>query len=379
MNILIISADFPPWDGGIAQVAYEYARAFTGLGHKVTALAPVYGDDKAWDGRQPFEVLRYRCHKSFQGHYWLLRLKLANLLRRRTYDWILCMRWNFDGLALGARIRGNPVIFQWFHGNELFDRHLAKPKWSRRLTDLMNRTHANIAVSDFTADLLARHYPACPRVHTVRLGIDSRRFTPPASVKEAKAALGWQGRRVILSLARLVQRKGQELVIRSLPHLKAYQDILYVIAGKGAYEKNLRDLVAELGLAEQVRFVGFVPESKKVHYFQACDIYTMPSKSAAKLGDVEGFGLTFLEANACGKPVIGGRQGGCMEAIADGVSGLLVDPDSDHDMAAALERLLKDEAFYERLARQGLERARDEFSWEGSCRWLLSLYETCRL
>ena len=194
---------------------------------------------------------------------------------------------------------------------------------------------------------------------------------------KAKADLGWQGKRVILSLARLVQRKGQDLVIRSLPRLNDLTNILYVIAGKGAYENNLKDLVARLGLTEHVRFVGFVPESRKVQYFQACDIYAMPSKSEADQGDVEGFGLTYLEANACGKPVIGGRQGGCMEAIADGISGLLVDPDSEEHMAAALERLLNDETYYGRLARQGLERARADFSWEGSCHKLLSLYTDC--
>ncbi|MEJ2041554.1 MAG: glycosyltransferase family 4 protein, partial [Desulfosarcinaceae bacterium] len=288
-----------------------------------------------------------------------------------------CMRWNFDGLALGSRIRGNPIVFQWIHGGELFDRHLAKPKWAAGLAGLMSRTSANIAVSAYTADLLTRHYPDCPRVHTVHLGIDSRRFSPPASAEKAKAALGWQGKRVILSLARLVERKGQDLVIRSLPHLEDLNNVLYVIAGKGAFEKSLRDLVALLGLEEHVHFAGYVPESRKVQYFQACDIYAMPSRSAASRGEVEGFGLTYLEANACGKPVIGGRQGGCLEAVAHGVSGLLVDPESEKEMAAALTRLLADDDYYGMLSRQGLERARQDFSWEGSCRKLLALYETC--
>ena len=377
MNILIISADFPPWDGGIAQVGYEYARAFRRIGHAVTVLAPHYGNDDGWDRDQPFEVLRYYSHKSFIGHYWLLRIKLAVLLRRRSFNWILCMRWNFDGLALPCNIPNHPVVFQWFHGNELFDRHLENPAWKAKLAGLMDRTHANISVSSYTENLMAHHYPDCPRRHTIHLGIDSRRFTPPDSVEKAKAALGLQGRRVILSLARLVQRKGQELVIKSLPHLKDLKDIVYLIAGKGSYENTLKEIVTSMGLQNHVRFEGFVPETRKVQYFQACDIFAMPSKSEESLGDVEGFGLTFLEANACGKPVIGGDQGGCREAIADGVSGLLVDPDSEQEMAAALERFLQDPAFYEKLSEQGLQRARQAFTWETSCKKLIALYEAC--
>jgi phosphatidylinositol alpha-1,6-mannosyltransferase len=377
MNILIISADFPPWDGGIAQVGYEYARALSAGGHNVTVLAPVYGDDAQWDRRQSFEVLRYRSHKAFVVHFWLLRIKLTVLLQRSAFDWILCMRWNLDGIALGAKTRNQPVVFQWYHGSELFDRHLSNTAWAGKLSDLMGRTAANIAVSNYTAGLLAHYYPDCPRVHTIHLGIDSRRFEPPISVDQAKAALGLNGKRVILSLARLVKRKGQDTVIKSLVHLNNLQDIVYVIAGKGSYENSLVELVNRLGLEEHVRFVGFVPEEQKVEYYQACDIYVMPSRSDENSRDVEGFGLTYLEANACGKPVIGGRQGGCQEAIADGISGLLVDPDNDLELAAALKRLLQDQTYYSQLSQQGLERARKEFSWKKSCDRLIALYESC--
>jgi phosphatidylinositol alpha-1,6-mannosyltransferase len=377
MKILIISADFPPWDGGIAQVGYEYARTFFALGHSVTVLAPQYEGDHPWDRLQPFDVLRYRAHKSFLAHFWLLRIKLAILLKRRSFDWILCLRWNFDGLALQTKIKNNPVVFQWYHGNELFDRHLGNGKWAAKLDLLMNRCSANIAVSDYTATLLARHYPSCPRVHTIHLGIDTKRFQPPLSVDRAKAKIGLQGKRVILSLARLVKRKGQHLVIKSLARINDLDNIVYVVAGKGSYEAALKELVKRLGLDHHVRFVGFVPEKDKVKYFQACDIYTMPSKSEESRGDVEGFGLTYLEANACGKPVIGGRQGGCLEAVADGESGLLVDPDSEEQMAAALTRLLCDSTLYQHLSQQGLKRAREVFSWQASCRRLETLYKRC--
>lgn len=377
MNILIIAADFPPYDGGLAKVGYEYARAFSGLGHAVTVLAPAYGNDAPWDRCQTFEVVRYSSHKAFIVHYGLLRIKVSVLLRRKPYDWILCVRWNLDGLALGPKIRSKPAVFQWYYGNELFDRHLSNPTWAGKLSGLMEGAVANIAISNYTAGLLARFFPACPRVHVVHLGVDSRRFAPPASVEQAKAALGLDGKRVILSLARLVWRKGLDTVIKSLVHLNDLKDTVYVIAGQGPYQNALVEMVGRLGLEAQVRFAGFVPEEQKVQYYQACDIYAMPSRSDENLGDMEGFGLTYLEANACGKPVIGGRQGGCTDAVADGVSGMLVDPDDERETAAAITRLLQDRAYYRNLSHQGLERARKEFSWEKSCEKLLALYESC--
>jgi len=377
MKILVISADFPPWDGGIAQVGYEYARTFCDLGHQVTVLAPHYRNCTDWDSAQPFKIVRYRTHNAFIIHFWLLRIALSRLFDRQAFDWVLSMRWNLDGIAFNGRHR-TTSIFQWFHGNELFDRHLNQPRWAARLNTLMESAGINIAISHYTADLIARHFPSCPRVRTVHLGIDSQRFRPPKSVEAAKAALGWQGKRVILSLSRLVKRKGHELVIKSLAHTGGLNNTIYVIAGKGSYESTLRQMVAQAGLQNQVHFAGFVSEKQKVLYYQACDIYVMPSRSEEKRGDVEGFGLTYLEANACGKPVIGGRQGGCMEAIDEGVSGLLVDPDKEAEMAQALKRLLLDAGFYEQLSRKGLERVRQSFSWEASCQKLLALHASAR-
>jgi phosphatidylinositol alpha-1,6-mannosyltransferase len=375
VNILIISADFPPWDGGIAQVGYEYARTFSKLGHQVTVVAPKYGGHESWDRTQTFDIIRYRTHNAFAVHYWLLKMKLRSVIKRKSIDWVLTMRWNMDGIALMALRNIPPVVFQWYHGNELFDRHLKIARWHSKLQHLMASTTINIAVSDYTSGLVARYHPNCPRVKTVHLGVDATYFHPPASTDKAKACLGLAGKKVILTLARLVQRKGHEQVIRSIAQLKDDLDIVYIIGGKGAFTQELMAISRQLGTEQCVKFVGFIPEEKKVDYYQACDIYVMPSKSDEQVGDVEGFGLTYLEANACGKPVIGSRQGGCPEAVADGTSGLLVDPDKPDELTDALKRLLQDEIFYHRMAAAGLKRAREDFSWQSSCRKLERIYE----
>ncbi len=374
MNILIIAADFPPWDGGISQVAYEYARTFAMLNHNVTVLAPWYEDIGDWDAGQPFSVYRYRPHKAFEIQYLLLRWKLARLTRRHPFDWILSMRWNLDGVAMLPALKPETIFFQWYHGGELFDRHLTKPKWAARLSALMDRASINTAVSHFTSGLVTANFPACPRLQTVHLGVDTKRFVPTGDTENVKASLGLQGKKIFLTLARLVHRKGQALVIRSLAELKN-KEIVYVICGKGKAEKDLRQLAEELDVADQVRFAGFINEEQKVQYYQACDLFVMPSKSEGEVGEVEGFGLTYLEANACGKPVIGGNQGGCLEAIAEGESGLLVDPDSPGQLTAAIRKLLDNPDIYHEMAIKARKRVEDAFSWEVSCRKLLELYK----
>jgi phosphatidylinositol alpha-1,6-mannosyltransferase len=128
----------------------------------------------------------------------------------------------------------------------------------------------------------------------------------------------------------------------------------YLIVGEGHYRPVLERLVDEMGVRAQVTFAGRVSEDELPAYYQLCDIFAMPNREMPD-GDTEGFGLVFLEANACGKPVIGGRAGGAVEAVRDGENGLLVDGWSVHEVADALLRLLTDRECYERIAARGLE------------------------
>jgi phosphatidylinositol alpha-1,6-mannosyltransferase len=114
-------------------------------------------------------------------------------------------------------------------------------------------------------------------------------------------------------------------------------------------------------------FAGFVPNEVRGAFYDACDIYAMPSREIPEKGDVEGFGITYLEANAFGKPVIGGRSGGVAEAVIDGVTGILVDPWDVNAIASACIRFLKDPDLAERLGRQGRDRVKTEFSWDMIC------------
>ena len=112
-----------------------------------------------------------------------------------------------------------------------------------------------------------------------------------------------------------------------------------------------------------VKFVGYIPEAELPKYYTMSDVFVMPSIEIEGKGDIEGFGITFLEANACGKPVIGGSSGGISDAVIDGETGVLINPYDDEEIKEAILRLLKDEEYSKSLGDNGRKRVEEELSW----------------
>jgi phosphatidylinositol alpha-1,6-mannosyltransferase len=167
-----------------------------------------------------------------------------------------------------------------------------------------------------------------------------------------------------LSVGNLVERKGHDLVLRALPQLKQrWPGLLYVIVGDGPFRPALEALAEQLGVASSVRFAGRVDSAALPAFYRLCDVFVMPSRLRAEHHDVEGFGIVYIEAGACGKPVVGGLSGGTEDAIAEGETGLLVDPGDANALAAALARILEDPGFARTLGENARRRAAAEFTW----------------
>jgi phosphatidylinositol alpha-1,6-mannosyltransferase len=231
-----------------------------------------------------------------------------------------------------------------------------------------------LGVSRFSADLLIEAGVPRERVQVLNNGVDTTDFFPVTSGEEAERGrdlrrrFGGVDTVVICTLARVIERKGQDTVIRALAELTTSRPEIaprarYVIAGRGPAEElaRLQRLTADLDVTEAVYFWRFVePEEMRVFY-NACDIYVMASRVVAGQ-DVEGFGITFLEAAACAKPVIGGLSGGVPDAVADGETGFLVDPDDPHALATRLESLIADPGLRQQMGEAGLARVQARFT-----------------
>ena len=223
-----------------------------------------------------------------------------------------------------------------------------------------------VAVSRYTEALLVELGVPEDRIRIVHPGCDVNRFGPVGVSDELRARVT-QGRahqHLILTVGNLVERKGHDTVIRALPLLpKGANDVLYLIAGDGPYRAALEKLAADLGVASQVLFLGRVPSDELPLLYSLADSFVMVSRQRLDACDVEGFGIVFIEAAACGKPAIGGRSGGVQDAIVDGVTGLLVDPLDSAAVANAITSLLLNPGLRERLGTAARERALRHFTW----------------
>ena len=154
------------------------------------------------------------------------------------------------------------------------------------------------------------------------------------------------------------------MVIRALPYLlQTVPDVRYIIVGSGP-QATLDHLARELRVRDRVIFAGLVPDDDLPAIYALCDLFVMPSRQNLAQQSVEGFGLVYLEANACGKAVVGGRSGGVGDAVQDGVTGLLVDPHDPKDIANAVGILLTNRELARQLGEQGRSRVVKDFTWD---------------
>jgi phosphatidylinositol alpha-1,6-mannosyltransferase len=367
MRALFVTNDFPPMVGGEARLYARICRAVPP--ERVVVLAPRLRGDGPVDAREPYPIVR--CAVPTSPHPVARCWQTAGLLRaaRRMVRaggvgavHVGHLYLGMIGMALW-RGCGLPYVV-YLHGGEMapYLRHQAVRRVVRRMVEAASLVVAN---SRFTLD----HYEAMgirPRRAEVLPPVaDTCRFRPDLDPGPARARYGLGDCRVLLTVGRLVERKGHDLVIRALAVLgEEVGPVRYVIAGTGPEEGRLRRLAEELGVRDRVVFAGYVPDEELPGLYAACDAFVMPSRALALRDGIEGFGTVFLEAGACAKPVIGGRSGGVSEAVEDGVTGLLVDPHDVRALVAALRRVLGDAELRKRMGQAARARAeRLEAGW----------------
>lgn len=266
-------------------------------------------------------------------------------------------------IGLFAKLLYNIPMITYVHGSEL--RILHKKKTTRLLQKyVLQNSDLVIANSTFTFDLLKPYRLDNEKSLVVNLGADLSKFYPINSDFSARASMGIsQNAFMLLTISHLVPRKGHDMVIRALPAiLHQHPNTVYVIAGQGPNEENLRQLAIELKVDNNVHFAGFVQEAQLNPLMNACDLFIMPNRDED--GDVEGFGIVFIEANACGKPVIAGRSGGAVDAVVDGETGYLVDPLNSDEIALRILQLIKKPDLRARMGDAGYKRSTEEFNWD---------------
>lgn len=281
-----------------------------------------------------------------------------------------------SGLLL-KKLTGIPYI-AYCHGEDiaLTDRY----KYQPYMRDIIYRgADIIVANAEFARRNLVRIGIPENRVVKISPGVDLDRFSLRTARLDLLEKWNLKGKRVVLTVARLISRKGHDLVLRAIARLvKEVPETVYLIVGQGPEEEKLRNLAIELGIMDSVRFAGRVPEELLPDCYALCDVFAMVNREEAN-GDLEGFGMVFLEASAMGKPVVGGRSGGTADAITEGKTGFRVDTVQLDELTATLRMLLTDVNLRRQLGNAGRHRVEREFQWRDRARRLHEIsMEICK-
>jgi phosphatidylinositol alpha-1,6-mannosyltransferase len=380
---LLLTFNFPPHGGGIARMMGELARRYPP--QSLLVSTGTYEHSAASDAAIPQPVdrvgIRATRLRTINGlALWTARA--GRLARRHGFGFAWCGELKPAGYPAWwlARRHGIPygVVV---HGTELLllDHKIRASRFKRWTAGgLVTGATVLAANSSWTAGVARRLYDLldrpdlAARVRVVPLGTEPAQFRPGLDARPVRAKYALDGGPWLLTVARLEWHKGIDTVIRALPAIRAaHPGTRYAVAGVGPRQGELERLAGEAGVRHAVAFLGFVPDEELPALYNAADLYVGVSRYHDLLA--EGFGISLVEASASGIAVLGGRSGGVPDAVRDGETGILVDPEDPAAVAAGIIGLLGDEALRRRMGAAGRRAVESFYNWDRVSRDLIGI------
>ncbi|MGW0612241.1 glycosyltransferase family 4 protein [Streptomyces sp. NPDC002788] len=375
---LIVTNDFPPRPGGIQAFLHNMALRLDP--QRLVVYASTWKRSRegveatrAFDAEQPFTVVRDRTTMLLPTPGATRRA--VGLLREHgcTSVWFGAAA-PLGLMAPALRGAGAERLVATTHGHEAGWAQL--PAARQLLRRIGDTTDTITYLGEYTRSRIATALTpeAAARMTQLPPGVDEKTFHPGSGGDEVRARLGLTDRPVVVCVSRLVRRKGQDTLIRAMPRILAAEpDAVLLIVGGGPYEKDLRRLAHETGVASAVRFTGAVPWSELPAHYGAGDVFAMPCRTRRGGLDVEGLGIVYLEASATGLPVVAGDSGGAPDAVLDGETGWVVRGGSPEEAADRITTLLGDAELRRRMGERGRAWVEEKWRWDLLAEQLRSL------
>jgi phosphatidylinositol alpha-1,6-mannosyltransferase len=351
-RLLLLTPDYPPAPGGIQLLVGRIVQHANRLHVRVVTLdAPGAREfDDAAGGPPVRRVPQWGGHRSA-----IAALNAVSAMEARRFRPAAVLSAHIVTAPAAALIGGvlRVPFVQYLYAEELG----VRPALA---AFALRRAAATIAVSRYTRELAVAAGAEPDSVHLIPPGVD----LPKASDGAREAP-----RPTVLTIARLRDRyKGHDVMLRALPLIRArVPEVEWVVVGDGPLRAGLERAAADQGLVDAVRFLGAVSDDERDRWLRRAHVFTMPSRVPAGGFAGEGFGIVYLEAAAHGLPVVAGNVGGAPDAIVDGETGVLVDPNDHIALAEAIARLLLDPDHARALGAAGARRA-CEFTWPAVAR-----------
>jgi len=378
-RICLVTHFFPPHIGGIEKVSYEQSKRLTEAGYEIDVLtSKTKGQNKhPAKGIRVFTYPSLKVPESFGVPYPILTVdaykKFAQVIK--NCDLVHAHGHVYMSSYLAGKIAKKykkPFIVtqhntfidykSWLNTLE----HLNDEIIGKAVLKCADRI---FTVSKETMKYVLRLGADKAKTSVMYNGVDTN-FFHSAKKGDSRKKLGLpQNRKIIFSVRRLVYKNGLDTLIESA-HLVARDnpDILFVVAGKGPSRKLIEDSIKELGIEDNIKLTGFVPDELLPVYYNAADYFVLPSASG------EGLPLVLFEAMACGLPVIATRVGGTPEIINHMKNGVIVPPRNPKAIAEVLSKLLAKEKLGKKIGEEAKKKIQKRFSWEENVRQLKEAY-----
>lgn len=364
-RVLLITNDFPPRDGGIESYLRDFCARLDPANLVVLASSRASAEQlRAYDESLPFRVYRMRDKVLLPLPH--VARRAARIIKDERIDTV----WFGAAAPLGlladaCRRAGASRIVSTTHGHEVGWSML--PVARQMLRRIGNSSDVVTYISRYTRGRFAAAFG--PRAAFERLpsGVDIERFSPnPQAGQDIRQRHGIGAEQpLIVCISRLVRRKGQDMLIRSMPQILAeHPDARLLIVGVGPRGEALRKLSQECGVADQVIFAGKVSFDELPAYYNAATVFAMPARTRGGGLDVEGLGIVYLEAQACGIPVVAGNSGGAPETVIDGETGIVVNGASVGSVTSGVLTVLGDPKRAAKMGSRGRQHVTDNWTWE---------------
>ena len=379
-RVCLVTHYFPPHKGGIEQVSFEQSKRLTKMGYQIDVLTSKFEgrDTNPIKGIKihhypslnvakrfgvPYPIISFKAYKEFtkiiakcdlvhaHGHVYMSSYLSGMVAKKLKKPFIVTQHNTFIDYRSFLNIL-----------EELNDQVIGKPvlKHADRIT----------TVSKETMKYVLRLGADKTKTQVIYNGVDINTFRP-VNKQESRTRLGLpKNRKIVLSVRRLVYKNGLDTLIESVPKVaKEHPDVLFVVAGKGPSRKLIEERIKELGISRNITLAGFVPDKLLPVYYDAADIFILPSASG------EGLPLVLLEAMACKVPVIATAVGGTPELLKNMKNGVLVPPINPKAMAEETSKLLSEQKLATTLGEEARRNVEDRYTWTENVRQLQAIYE----
>lgn len=363
----MVTNDFPPTVGGIQSYLRDFtdAVAATCGAKSIVVFASTQDHEQAslYDASSAIPIIRWP--KQVMLPTPRTAEHMSQIIREQGIDTVWFGAAAPLGLMAGvARKAGAKRIVASTHGHEVGWSMLPGPR--QALRRIGNSSDVVTYVSDYTRRRFSRAFGKHPEYVALPSGVDTDFFRPASESQRrtARQRYGYGADPLVVVPSRLVARKGQDMLIRVWPSIRqVFPDAKLAIIGQGPYEDTLRKLADRNAVTDSVRFHGRLEREDMRDLLAAADVMAMPARTRGWGLDVEGLGIVYLEAQACGIPVVAGDSGGAPETVTP-ESGIVVDGHSEKEITTAVLTLLADPERRRRMGRAGREHVSQAFSWE---------------